>query len=326
MSSSPERVGPHDRLFRAVFSRVAHALAPLRLLVGPQLAPALDWSSLRFEPGTYVEASLRGSMSDLVFSVRFRGSQRRALAYVLWEHMRDASRLMPLRMVNYGGQALRQYTERQDAISGYLPVLVPIVIVQSGRWPGPRLLSELHALPDEPPPPRVFLDLEMIVHELREGSLPEAELTLLARITLRLLRLAARGELVVAHAVRLTAWVDQVHRTYGYDDWRGLLEYIAATSPDEALMQAIIKNTREEIRPEPGSIMDKAETRGRTAGHTEGRTEGSREALLLLLEHRFGPVPGPVHDKLREASVAELQRWILQTADAATLDAALRDA
>jgi predicted transposase YdaD len=77
--TSPRRHRPHDLVFRWTFSQVAHARAVLRHLVGEDVAARLRWSTLRLEPGTYVEEALRDSMSDLLFSVRFRGSRRRGL-------------------------------------------------------------------------------------------------------------------------------------------------------------------------------------------------------------------------------------------------------
>ncbi len=126
---------------RFVFSQVEHARATLHELVGEELAAELDWSTLRVEPGTYVEEALLGSMSDLVFSACFRGSARRALVYLLWDHQRQPDRMMPLRLHNYGGRALHDYTQRGDAIPGYVPTLIPILVYQGpGEWPGPYLL------------------------------------------------------------------------------------------------------------------------------------------------------------------------------------------
>lgn len=325
MSSSPKkRDHAHDRLFRFSFSRVVHARGALRALVGPDLARQLDWSSLRLEPGSYVEEALRGSMSDLLFSVRFTGSERKALAYLLWEHMHSAFRLMPLRMVNYGGQALRDYMQRTGALDGYLPVLVPVVIVQSGQWPGPRQLSELHVLPGEPRP-RVYMDLEMIVHELRDDSLPAAELTTLARTTLRLLRLAVQQGLVAANAERIARWLAQVHRAHGYDDFRALLEYIARTASEDGVMQAIIEHSDEDLAPEAMSIADKLEARGKVLGRAEGKHLGRAEMLLEQLEHRFGRLPSGVEAKALGATVPQLEAWALRLLDVATLDAVFEE-
>jgi predicted transposase YdaD len=333
-------------VFRFVLSRVEHARGPLRALVGDELAAGLEWTTLRLVPGSYVEEALRDSMSDLLFAVRFRGSDRHALAYLLWDHQRRPDRLMPLRLFNYGGRALHDYTEGADAISGYVPTLIPILVYQGpGEWPGPYLLSDLSMLPGEPPPP-ILADLRMIVHELRDDSLPPAELTELARTTFRLLRLAALGQLVVANAERIARWLDDVHEAYGYDDHRALLEYIYAAGSDEGMIEAIIEHTREDLKDTVMSIADKLEARGWAKGEAKGRAEGEAKgraegeakgraegeargrATLLLrqLERRFGSLPPLVATSVLAATPEQVEAWALRLLDASTLDELLRDA
>lgn len=297
-----------------------HARGALRSLVGKELAERLDWGTLRLEPGSYVEESLRDSMSDLLFSVCRYGSSRRGLVYLLWDHQRNPDRLMPLRLLNYGGQALRDYTQRDDAISGYVPRLIPVVIFQgAGAWPGPHLLSELGTLPDEPPLP-IFMDLAMIVHELRDDSLPPDELTTLARTTSRLLRLAALGELIAANAIRIVHWLEQVHCAHGYDDYRALMEYIGRAGRDEDLMSAIIEHSSEDLKYSAMSIADKLEARGWARGRAEGEALGRAMQLLRLLEHRFGPLAQRVDARVLEGTVEDLERWALRTLDVATIE------
>jgi hypothetical protein len=323
MSSPSRRRHPHDLVFRFTFSRVVHARGALRVLVGEELAPSLDWSTLRLEPGTYVEEALRGSMSDLLFSLCFRGSVRRALGYLLWDHQRQPDRMMPLRLHNYGGRALHDYTLRGDAIPGYVPTLIPILVYQGpGEWPGPRLLSELSLLPDEPSPP-VHVDLRMIVHSLGEGSLPSSELTTLARTTLRLLRLAALGQLVLENAERIARWLDRVHDAHGYDDCRALMEYVALAGSDEGMIEAIIEHTREDVKETAMSTADHLEARGwkkgREAGREEGREEGRASLLLRMLEHRFGRLSEQVREKVLEASPRRVDAWALRLLSASSL-------
>lgn len=327
MSSPSRRRHPHDLVFRFTFSRVVHARGALRVLVGEELAPSLDWSTLRLEPGTYVEEALRGSMSDLVFSVCFCGSARRALGYLLWDHQRQPDRMMPLRLHTYGGRALHDYTMRGDAIPGYVPTLIPILVYQGpGGWPGPYLLSELSLLPDEPTPP-VHVDLRMIVHSLGEGSLPSSELTTLARTTFRLLRLAALGQLVLENAERIARWLDRVHGAHGYDDYRALMEYVALAGSDEGMIEAIVEHAGEGVKETAMSTADHLEARGyrkgREAGREEGREEGRASLLLRMLEHRFGRLSEQVREQVLEASPRRVDAWALRLLSASSLDEVL---
>jgi hypothetical protein len=324
MCPASRRRHPHDLVFRFTFSRVEHARAPLRELVGEELAAELDWSTLRLEPGTYVEEALRGSMSDLLFSACFRGSARRALGYLLWGHQSQPDRMMPLRLYNYGGRALHDYTERGDAIPGYIPTLIPILVYQGpGEWPGPHLLSDLSLLPGEPAPP-VHVDLRMIVHALGDDSLPPSELTTLARTTLRLLRLAALGQLVAANAARVASWLDRVHDAHGYDDYRTLMEYIEAVVKEEGMIEAIIEHSREDVRDSAMSAFGPIEARGWEKGRVEGEAWG-RALLLRQLGHRFGSLPQSVKARVLAAEPRQVEDWALRLLTAASLAEALGD-
>jgi hypothetical protein len=294
----------------------------LRQLVGMDIAQQLDWRSLRVEPGTYVEEALRDMMSDLLFSVRFRGSERRALVYLLWDHQRQPDRMMPLRLHNYGGRALHDYTQTKSAIPGYVPTLIPLLVYQGpGDWPGPYLLSELSHLPGEPAPP-VLMDLSMIVHNLHDDSLPPSELTVLAKTTFWLMRLAALEELVIANAARIAGWLDEVHETYGYGDYRSLMEYVAAAGKESGMIEAIVEHTGEGMKKEAMSTLDWIQKKAREEGFENGRregVEGFRALLLRQLELRFGTVPARVRAKVRAATPSQLECWALRVVTAASL-------
>lgn len=307
---------PHDKVFRKTFRRVEHARGVLRQLVGEDIAQQLDWRSLRVEPGTYVEEALRDMMSDLLFSVRFRGSERRALVYLLWDHQRQPDRLMPLRLHNYGGRALYDYIQSKDAIPGYVPTLVPLLVYQGpGAWPGPYLLSDLSQLPGEPAPP-VFMDLSMIVHDLHDDSLSPSELTVLAKTTFRLMRLAALEELVIANAARVAGWLDEVHETYGYDDFRTLMEYVAAAGKEPGMIEAVVEHTGEKVKESAMSTLEWLEEKG--------RREGVRSLLMRQLELRFGRLSARVRAKVRAADPSQLERWALRVVTAASLGEVLK--
>jgi predicted transposase YdaD len=320
---------PHDKVFRRVFKRVEHARGALRRLVGEDIAEQLDWRTLRVEPGTYVEEALRDLMSDLLFSVRFHGSDRRTLIYLLWDHQRRPDRMMPLRLHNYGGRALYDYTKGKDAIPGYVPTLIPLLVYQGpGEWPGPYLLSELSHLPGEPEPP-VFMDLSMIVHNLHDDSLPSSELTALAKITFQLMRLAALEELVLANAARIARWLEEVHEMYGYDDYRTLMEYIAASGKEADMIEAIVAHTKEDVKDAAMSTADWIRAQAWEKGLEKGRREGLEDARALLvrqLELRFGRLAPRSKATVRRATRQQIEAWALRMVTSASVAEVLGEA
>jgi predicted transposase YdaD len=63
----------HDRLFRAGLSNPAAAAAFLIDRLPPEVAERIDWSTLKLEPGSFVDPDLRLSESDLLFSAKADG-------------------------------------------------------------------------------------------------------------------------------------------------------------------------------------------------------------------------------------------------------------
>jgi hypothetical protein len=331
MGTPPRRRNrPHDKAFRWVFSRPEHAIGALRELVGDPLADQLAWHTLRVEPGTYVEGSLRDLMSDLLFSLGFRDGNRRARIYLLWDHQRTPDRMMPLRLHTYGARALHDYTQTCDAIPGYVPTLIPLLVYQGpGQWPGPHTLSELSHLPGEDAPP-VMVDLHMTVRSLDDGGLDHAGLTTLARTTFRLLRLAALGRLVLENAATIARWLEKVHDAHGYSDHRALLEYIDTAGKEPRMIDAIIEHSRDDVKDDALSTFDRFHAKGWTQGWEEGREAGweegreagweeGRERLLRQISARFGSAPGHVREKVLAATPQQIDDWSLRLLTATTL-------
>ena len=77
--------GPHDLFARYTFAHPERAEAELRAVLPPHVVSAVDWESLRREPGSVVDPELRETESDLLFSARLHEGGS-LLLYVLLEH------------------------------------------------------------------------------------------------------------------------------------------------------------------------------------------------------------------------------------------------
>ena len=62
------------------------------------------------------------------------------------------------------------------------------------------------------------------------------------------------------------------------------------------------------------------EAKGRAEGRTRGRTEGKADALLRVLEKRFGAVPPRLRDRIATADVASLDAWFDRALDTSDLN------
>ena len=89
---------PHDSLVQTVFSDLENAAGELRSVLPAAVVDKLNWTTLKLEPGTFVDPELRDRHTDLLYSVELkgspspkpgrgkRGSARRVFLYVLLEH------------------------------------------------------------------------------------------------------------------------------------------------------------------------------------------------------------------------------------------------
>ena len=69
----------------------------------------------------------------------------------------------------------------------------------------------------------------------------------------------------------------------------------------------------------------KARKEGRAQGQAEGRAQGQAEALLYLLAAKFEAVPAPQLERVRNATQAELLRWLDRVLPAPSLEAVFDD-
>jgi predicted transposase YdaD len=60
-------------------------------------------------------------------------------------------------------------------------------------------------------------------------------------------------------------------------------------------------------------------TRGKAEGKAEGEVRGVRDALLMVLEKRFGPIPVWAQQKIEKATKQKAMAWLVKAGDAAEL-------
>ena len=122
----------HDRLFRAVFSDVSEAASLLQNALPDAIRHSFDWTTLSRREGTFIDAELRQSETDLLYQVEHLETGQPMSVYVLLEHQSSPDPWMRLRLLRYccriweadlGGES-----ERPE-----LRPIVPIVFYQGAR-------------------------------------------------------------------------------------------------------------------------------------------------------------------------------------------------
>jgi hypothetical protein len=109
--------------------------------------------------------------------------------------------------------------------------------------------------------------------------------------------------------------------------WRGK---IFETSREKPMMspetQALYDELKHQLRSEGWKEGRKAgRQEGRKAGRQEGRKAGEQALVRKLLTLRFGKLPPDAEQRLKRASLAELERWAERVLTARNLAAVLAD-
>lgn len=124
---------PHDKLFKKIFEQPEHAAAQLRAVLARSLQTSIDWTSLKVESGSYIDAVLADRYSDLLFSA-FSGPDR-VLLYVLFEHQSTPESRMGLRLLDYMVQIWMRFAQEGENARKPLPLIVPVVLSHvAGGW------------------------------------------------------------------------------------------------------------------------------------------------------------------------------------------------
>jgi flagellar biosynthesis/type III secretory pathway protein FliH len=94
------------------------------------------------------------------------------------------------------------------------------------------------------------------------------------------------------------------------------------TSGKKPMMSPETQALWDELKNE---LLSKGRREGRKAGREEGRKEGERALVRKLLTLRFGKLPADAEQRLKRASLAELERWAERVLTAKSLAAVLAD-
>jgi predicted transposase YdaD len=282
---------PHDRFFRAAFSRPDLARELLRDALPQRLLQRLDLEALEVSGESFVDPELTSHHSDLLVRTRLRGSS--LLVYVLVEHKSHPDRWTVLQLLPYMVRIWER--ERSRSPASTLPHVIPLVVYHGRRrWRSPLRFSG-YFLPD--PELALFVpDFASLMLDLRERPGERLVGSLRYQAALKSLKYALQG--LRPHLGEILRGVaalplEEDHRAFV----RALLEYILQAGRDveagdlEAELEGV---GSEAVREVYMTLADKLIEKGKAEGKLEGRLEGElqekRQVLLRLLEKKFGPL------------------------------------
>ena len=292
-------------------------------IISEQIASQIDFSRLAQLNRSFVSETLREQESDIIFSVPFHSESEtdELIIYILIEHQSTVDATMGFRVLFYMTQiwdSQRREWESDDVPKGewrLRPILPVVFYTGSQRWNAPLSLTGMMEIPDAlarfvPTFDTLFLSVKETAasnltrtdhpfgwlltvlqqEHADEGAISDA----LQQAMLRLSELATEG-------------AEQMHRSVMYllllilhrrpvREHRGLISIVNqhASEMEVDTMAEVITGTLLEQGIEQGI------ERGIEQGIEQGETRAKRDAVLKLLESRFGSVPETLVTQINE--------------------------
>jgi hypothetical protein len=306
---------PHDKLFKASFSDPATAAGFLKWEIPAALAEAIDWASLRVEPGTFVDSQFRHTESDLLFSATL--ASQPCLIYLLFEHQTTPEPTIALRLLRYKVRIWESILAKNTQ-PPRLPVILPVVLTQTaGHWQLEPTFASLLDLPaglEETVRPFIP-DFTFRLIQLADLPFESIRGTPSGIMTLRVMKAERTGELL-GDPVWDEALLIQLPR----EALERLIRYMLGADIDKkSFDRKVITITQPELQSTAMSLAQQL--------RQEGRLEGRQDAVIDLLRLRFGQVPEGLQEALREipdeSRLLKLQAVVLRVSSVEEFTAAL---
>lgn len=297
---------PHDAYFKAVFSQPENAIGEFKALLPPALLAALDWSTARVVPGTFVDPDLTSRHSDLLYEVSLGG--RAAFLYVLFEHQSRVDPLMAVRLLIYISRIWDDWLRRHEGASNVPPVIPLVLYHGKTAWSAATELLDVIDLPEGTAEQvrRHLPSLQFLIDDLTrrtDGDLRARETGVLGRLGLLLLRHVrdlrydpAGLDSLMRSVLDLLVQLPERDRVLSF---RYILE---VSERRAATVQAALKDVSEPKVLE--DVMTAADEL-----RLEGAQREARSMLLRALRLRFGQVSPEVERRVLAADHATLARW-----------------
>ena len=267
---------PHDAVFKQFLMHAETARDFLEIHLPVELRELCDLNTLHLESGSFIEESLKGHSTDVLYSVQMQGNP--GYLHVVIEHQSKPDKKMAFRMMRYSIAAMHRHLE---ADHDKLPLVVPILFYHGkvSPWPWARNWQQLFADPalakalysnDFPlvdltvmPDNQIARHRRMAMLELLQKHIRHRDL---AELQVPLIALMTQGYLTEAQLNTLLRYMLQAGTT---EHPGALIRTLAAQSPRHKELMMTIAEWLEE--------------KGRKQGQQEGEQEATRSIAARML-------------------------------------------
>ncbi|MCI5194528.1 MAG: Rpn family recombination-promoting nuclease/putative transposase [Candidatus Electrothrix sp. AU1_5] len=295
---------PHDSFFRETFCRKEVAAGFLREYLPQAILRKIDLESLTAVKDSFVEKELRQHFSDLLYTVRHQ--EDRLYLYLLFEHKSYPDPWVGLQLLRYLVRIWEQH-RKQHPKEGKLPAVVPLVLYHGRqKWCISDQFSSLIAQ-DNTELLQFIPDFRWQVYDLTVFSDKEIRGGVFGRITLLLLRHIFDPDLNSKLPKILSLLQEVGEKQDALEMLEVLLRYVVSatkTFNEDAVREVLNQSGVKEDFMQ--NFIDKYIEQGRNQGISQGQLVTLREAVMDILEVRFGNIASGIKKKI--STCADLKR------------------
>ncbi|NGZ06114.1 MAG: transposase [Magnetococcales bacterium] len=300
----------HDLGYGKLFS---HALMMQDLVAGfihEEWVAGLDFSTLEKVNPIYVTDDFRKRIDDLVWKIRWQGTDRWIFIYLILEPQSTVDDTMALRNGLYELLLYQDLIQSGKILEGQkFPPVVPIVLYNgSQRWSAAMDLADL--IEDSPPGLEAYRP-RMRYLLVDEHRYQEGELKPMRNVVAALFRLEKSHRLEDVRQVleELDAWLkspDQRALRRAFAKWLSRILLPRLAKKNVPIPEAMPEmDDLEEVRT---MLAETAESWTRE-WKREGRHDGNADMLLKLMRRKFGQTPDWVTEKVQSAELELIEKW-----------------
>ncbi|MEO5330306.1 MAG: Rpn family recombination-promoting nuclease/putative transposase [Magnetococcus sp. THC-1_WYH] len=324
---------PHDRFVKILLSDPVKAGVLLRERLPKEIAELLSPEPPILVDGSFVDEELRIHLTDRLFQAKTI-TGRPALLYVLIEHKSFPDRRTGWQVVKYTVAWWKQW-ERENPNWEMLPPIVPFVFYHgASEW---HIPDEFLSLVDAEKGWRPWLlNLRFAVMDL--GKIEDRVLSRSPRLRAWLLaaKYATRDgkqleikdffvelltEVSVDDFMLIMRYVVETYRRYDEKDVREIIRRVYPKE-EENMMSQFAQSVIENTNPKWAQMVLQ---KGRKEGRKDGRKEGEVHIFRRLLQGKFGAdLPAHLEEKLKSASLEEIETWTDRLLNAQSLEDVFR--
>ena len=282
----------HDKGYKRLFSNQQLFRELIETFVTEDWVKDIDFSDCQKIDKSFVSAHYKETESDIIYKVKFKNKE--AYIYLLLEFQSTVVWYMALRMLNYISNFYMDYVE-VDKKTNLLPPIFPLVLYNGNqKWTAATDFKDLLEQPD------LLHQYAPALHyfKIAENEYDSETLLKISNLVSTLF-LAENNENTSVIAQQLLQLFDRQEDKQAISillNWFEQLTLRGKKSLDDYRLLERVYHSKEEIKtmidsnlePYAQSFFIKGMQEGKKEGKEEGKKEGELNALVLVLETRFG--------------------------------------